>query len=77
MKSSLLRLDLESGELQREYTVSAGGGRNLLGSLELADDGTVFAADTRAPVIYRLNPGADELQPISGILNSPAFAALP
>lgn len=73
VRSSLLRLDLDSGELQREYKVSARGGRNLLGSLELADDGTVFAADTRAPVIYRLNPGADELQPYFG---HPEFTSL-
>lgn len=63
VRSALLRLDLETGELQREYQLSSGGGRNVLGSLAVAKNGTVFAADTRAPVIYRLQPGADELEP--------------
>jgi sugar lactone lactonase YvrE len=66
VRSSLLRLDLESGELEREYALSSGGGRNLLGSLAVSADGTVFAADTQAPIIYRLEPGADELRPFFG-----------
>lgn len=63
VRSSLLRLDLETGELQREYPIASGGGRNLLGSLAVAGDGTVFAADTQAPVIYRLGPDGEEVQP--------------
>src|SRR5699024_9157680 len=66
VNSSLLRLDLNTGELEREYTIGAGGGRNLLGSLALAEDGTVFAADTRAPVIFRLEPGTEKLEPYFG-----------
>lgn len=66
VRSALLRLDLESGELQQEYPISAGSGRNMLGSLALAGDGTVFAADAQAPVIYRLQPGAEAVQPYFG-----------
>lgn len=73
VRSALLRLDLESGELQREYPISAGSGRNLLGSLALAGDGTVFVADTQAPVIYRLDPGAEALIPFFG---HPNFTSL-
>jgi len=73
VRSSLLRLDLESGELQREYPLSSGGGRNLLGSLAVAGDGTVFAADTQAPVIYRLEPDGDELRSYFG---HPGFTSL-
>lgn len=69
VNSSLLRLDLESGELQAEYQVSAGSGRNLLGSLALADDGTVYAADTQSPVVYRLDPGSESLTPFFGHQN--------
>ncbi len=73
VRSALLRLDLETGELQREFPLSSGGGRNLIGSLVVAGDGTVFAADTQAPVIYRLEPDADELKPYFG---HPGFTSL-
>lgn len=59
--SALLRLDLKSGKLQKSYPVSVGSGRNLLGSLVVTADGRVFAADTQSPVIYRLDPDADEV----------------
>ncbi|NEZ02911.1 hypothetical protein G4Y73_01960 [Wenzhouxiangella sp. XN201] len=73
VRSALLRLDLESGELQEEYPISSGSGRNLLGSLALAGDGTVFVADTQAPMIYRLDPGAEQLRPFFG---HPNFTSL-
>ncbi len=73
VRSALLRLDLESGELQAEYPISSGGGRNLLGSLTVAGDGTVFAADTQSPVVYRLEPGDEEL---SHFFGHPNFTSL-
>lgn len=73
VRSALLRLDLESGELQAEYPVSSGGGRNLIGSLAVAGDGEVFAADTQSPMVYRLAPGAEELKPFFG---HPNFTSL-
>lgn len=76
VNSSLLRLDLESGELQAEYEVSAGGGRNLLGSIALAGDGTVYAADTQSPVVYRLDPGAESLRPFFGHQNFTSLRGL-
>ncbi|NBB92630.1 MAG: hypothetical protein GVY32_05610 [Gammaproteobacteria bacterium] len=66
VRSSLLRLDLETGDLQAEYPLSSGSGRNLIGSLAVAGDGTVFAADTQSPIIYRLDPGAGNLRPFFG-----------
>lgn len=66
VRSSLLRLDLETGELQAEFPVSSGSGRNLLGSLAVTGDGSVFAADTQAPIIYRLQPGQETLRPYFG-----------
>lgn len=69
VRSALLRLDLESGELQAEYPLSSGSGRNLLGSLAVAGDGTVFAADTQAPVVYHLEPGGESLRPFFGHQN--------
>lgn len=73
VRSALLRLDLESGELQAEYPISSGGGRNLIGSLAIAGDGTVFAADTQSPVVYRLDPGGEELRHFFG---HPSFTSL-
>jgi pentatricopeptide repeat protein len=69
VRSSLLKLNLESGELKAEYPVSTGSGRNMLGSLVVASDGTVFAADTQSPVIYRLQAGGDEISPYFGHQN--------
>jgi pentatricopeptide repeat protein len=73
VNSALLRLDLETGELQREYPIGSGGGRNLLGSLAVTGEGTVFAADMQAPVIYRLEAGAEALSPYFG---HPGFTSL-
>ncbi|WP_376695046.1 SMP-30/gluconolactonase/LRE family protein [Wenzhouxiangella sp. EGI_FJ10305] len=61
--SALLRLDLENGELQEQYTLSTDDQRNLIGSLTLAGDGTIFAADTQAPIVYRLEPGQEQIKP--------------
>ncbi|QKK01754.1 MAG: hypothetical protein HND55_03200 [Pseudomonadota bacterium] len=69
VRSSLLRLDLESGELEQEYQLSKGGGRNLLGNLVLASDGTVFANDMELPFVYWLRPGAEALEPFFGHAN--------
>ncbi|RFF28408.1 MULTISPECIES: SMP-30/gluconolactonase/LRE family protein [unclassified Wenzhouxiangella] len=73
VNSALLRLDLETGELQEQYTLSSDDQQNLLGSLALAGDGTVFAADTQAPIVYRLEPGQDKLKPYFG---HPNFTSL-
>lgn len=66
VRSALLRFDLESGELQADYPLNPASGGQLIGSLAVAGDGTVFAADTQAPVIYRLSPGASALRPFFG-----------
>lgn len=69
VRSSLLRLDLESGEFDREFPLSSGSGRNLLGSLAISGQGSVFAADTQSPVIYRLEADGEALQPYFGHQN--------
>jgi len=76
VNSSLLRLNLDSGELLAEYEVSSGGGRNLLGSITLAGDGTVYAADTQVPVVYRLDPEAENLVPFFGHQNFTSLRGL-
>lgn len=58
-RSVLLRLDLATGKLEESY--APGNRRGLIGSLAVAADGTVFAADTQAPLIYRLEPGEERI----------------
>ncbi len=76
VRSSLLRFDLESGELDTEFPLSSGSGRNLLGSLAVAADGTVYAADTMAPMIYRLDDEEVGLQPYFGHRNFTSLRGL-
>lgn len=56
-RTALLKFDLESGELLDVHRVVPDGNVRLLGSLAIAADGTVFAADTLVPTIFRLIPG--------------------
>jgi len=72
-QSALLRLDLGSGELLARYSVAASDARHLLGSLVLGSDGTVFAADTLHPVVFRLDAGAQRLEPFFA---NPNFSSL-
>ena len=60
-RTAIVRLDLDSGEHLRTHRVMPGPNAHLLGSLVLAEDGTIFAADTATPLIFRLRP--DDAQP--------------
>ncbi len=55
--TGLLKLDLETGETLSVHQIVPDGNPRLLGSIVIADDGTVYAADTRVPMIFRLAPG--------------------
>lgn len=56
-QASLLKLDLATGEPISNHPLPQEGHVGLPGSLALAPDGTVFAADTNTPLLYRLEPG--------------------
>lgn len=58
-RSRLIKLDLASGEKLAEYKVPADGHPHLLGAMTQGPDGAIYAADSLAPVIYRLRPDAD------------------
>jgi len=60
-RTAIVRLDLDSGAHVSTHRVMPGPNPHLLGSLVLAQDGTLFAADTASPLIFRLRP--DEAQP--------------
>lgn len=76
VRSSLLRLDLSTGKLDAEFPLSSGGGRNMLGGLVVAEDGTVFASDAMAPLIYRLGSDEEVLQPYFGHQNFTSLRGL-
>lgn len=72
-RTALIRLDLDSGEKLGEYRVLPDGRPHLLGSLTIAPDGTVFAADTLDPAVYRLAPGGKSPEKF---LAHPVFTSL-
>jgi hypothetical protein len=61
--AGLLKLDLASGELLAFHSLPQDGNARLPGTMTLAPDGTVFAADFNAPLLYRLPAGEEEIQP--------------
>jgi streptogramin lyase len=59
----LAELDLETGRVRRVVLAPADGAAHLLGDFVQLADGTLYATDTTAPVIWRLSPGAAALEP--------------
>ena len=56
-RTALLKLDLDSAELLSIHRLIPDRRPHAFGSLAIAADGTVFAADTASPGLYRLEPG--------------------
>ena len=74
--SALVEIDLGTGRIQRVMTVPRRPGdrySHVLGDLALASDGTVWLADSGAPQLWRLAPGAPGLE---AWLESPEFPSL-
>ena len=62
-RTALLKLDLESGELLATHRVIPDRQPRLMGSLALAGDGTVYAADSHSPTVFRLRPDDERPRP--------------
>ena len=60
--SALVCFDLATGRVRQTYPVPADSRDHLLGDVYLAADGSVFATDSNAPIVWRLAPGADRLE---------------
>lgn len=60
--AALAAFSLATSELVRVVEVLDDGREHGLGDLHIAEDGTVYATDAKAPVIWKLEPGAEELQ---------------
>jgi hypothetical protein len=71
--AALAEIDLDKGELRRVIAVPADGRDHGLGDVLLGPDGTVYATDSMAPIIWQLAPGAEELQ---AVVDSPIFGSL-
>lgn len=72
-ESALAEFSLVNSELRRVVPVPGDGREHSLGDLIVAPDGTVYASDAKSPVIWQLEPGAEELQKLA---DSPQFGSL-
>jgi hypothetical protein len=57
-RASVVEIELASGEVRRSVSLE---GDALLGDIELAGDGSVYASDSITPRIVSLRPGSDRL----------------
>lgn len=60
-RSALVEFDLTTSRLRRVIPVPGDGRDHGLGDLLVARDGTVYATDSMAPIIWQLVPGEAEL----------------
>ncbi len=56
-RSALLKFDLKSGKLIKNYPMALDGNPHYFANLALADDGTVYIASSQAPIIYKMEIG--------------------
>ncbi len=59
-RAALVEFALTDGQIRRVAALAADGAGHLVGDLTVAADGTVYATDSLAPVIWRLRPGAEQ-----------------
>ncbi len=73
--AGLAEFDLASGALRRMIPLQAAGDHqtHVLGDLTLAPDGTIYLPDSGASVLWRLAPGAKDLE---AFVESPEFLSL-
>ncbi len=60
--AGLIAFDLKSGELLRSIRIPMDEREHVVGDLALAPDGSIFATDSFSPVLWRLAPGAQEIE---------------
>ncbi len=72
-RAALAAFSLVTGEFLRAVPVPSDGRDHVLGDLLIAPDGTIYATDSAAPTIWRLLPGAEEMDKL---VEFPAFISL-
>jgi len=60
--AGIAELDLESGAIRRIALVPADGANHVVGDLTLTADGTIYATDSAAPILWRLTPRGTALE---------------
>jgi sugar lactone lactonase YvrE len=72
-RSALLAYDLESREQKHRFVLDDGPGPHALGDLVVLRDGTVYASDSRAGMLYALDPASGKFTAATkpGELSSP------
>jgi sugar lactone lactonase YvrE len=63
--AALLRTDARTGRIERRWDLPLAPRGHVLGDLALGPRGDVYLTDSYHPVLYRLRPGADTLEPIT------------
>ncbi|WP_414661493.1 SMP-30/gluconolactonase/LRE family protein [Horticoccus sp. 23ND18S-11] len=71
--SGLAEFDLATSELRRVIPLAGDGRQNALGDLIVGPDGTIYATDSKAPVVWKLAPGAEDFEKVA---DSPLFSSL-
>ena len=61
-KGGVAEFDLATGKLRRLVLLTADGRKHAIGDLAIAPDGAVYAADSFAPVIWRLTLDSNSLE---------------
>lgn len=72
-QAALAAFSLATSELVRVVHAPVDGRAHGLGDLAIGPDGTVYATDSKAPVIWKLAPDAEEMQVVA---DSPALGSL-
>lgn len=62
-RTGLLKLSLQDGKVLARFPVPDDGLDHQIGDVTVDEDGTVYASDSIGAVIYRLKPGAAQLEP--------------
>lgn len=81
---AILRVRVADGSVVKRWDLPRDGARHLLGDLTVAADGTVYATDSYAPIVWVLRPQSDTLATIrharfrslQGIVSVPGDARL-
>ena len=71
--AALAEFNLATSELRRVVGIPADGREHGVGDLTIGPDGTVYASDSKAPVIWALAPDSDEPHKV---VDSPIFGSL-
>lgn len=72
-QAALIEFNLATSEIRRIVDVPGDGRDHGLGDLVVAPDGTVYASDSKAPVLWQLAPDAEEMVKL---VEAPVFGSL-